>query len=92
VKKPATSRSSLTQTGAATPASVVPVAPTPVSVRPWAATPLAAETSAKEYFESASSVSRIITPALAQTLVFSMLSTLATIEPGPVRVLYAKWN
>ena len=37
--------------------------------------------------ESGSSVSRIITPALAQLFVFSMLWTLAVIEPGPDSVL-----
>lgn len=92
VKLPATSRSSLTQCGAAIPASVVPNELVPVSVRPCEATPLPAETTAKACAEPGSRVSRIMTPALAQACVFCTLSTLAIIVPGPVRVLYAKWN
>ena len=44
---------------------------------------MAGVTHAKACFEPASSVSRIITPALAQPFVFSTLSTLAIIEPEP---------
>ena len=41
----------------------------------------------KAWVEPASMLWRIMTPALAQALVLPMLSTRATIEPLPVRVL-----
>jgi hypothetical protein len=47
-------------------------------------TPLAAVTMTIAYFEVSSRLSRIITPAFAQTSVFSMLSTRAMTEPSPV--------
>src|ERR1035437_10134948 len=45
---------------------------------------------AMAYLELAASDSRIITPAFAQVAVFCTFSTLAVIEPLPLRLLYTK--
>src|SRR4030042_6430773 len=64
----------------------------PVPGRLWKDTPEAGVTTIIACDESGLSVSRIITPSFAQLLVLSMLWTFATREPGPVSILYAKWN
>jgi len=86
VKLPATSRSNLTQHGAVNPVWFVLKLVASVSMRPWKATPFAGVTHPRACFEPASSVSRIITPAFAQPLVFCTLRTRAVMEPAPVSV------
>src|SRR4030042_2906808 len=86
-KLPARSRSIFTQYGAVIPAVVSSALAPPVSGRRWKDTPEAGVTTIIACFESPLSVSRIITPALAQAFVLLTLWTLATIEPVPVSVL-----
>ncbi|MBA7700956.1 hypothetical protein ES703_109682 [subsurface metagenome] len=68
--------------------SVVP----PAVLRYWNLTPFSGVTSSATLRESGSSVSRIITPALAHGSVLSTLSTFAIIAAAPVISLKAKWN
>ncbi len=86
-KLPTASRSNLTQCGAVMPVSFSLKLAISGSVRPWKATPFSGVTNTEACFELASSVSRIITPALAQAWVFCTLLTLAIIVAGPVSVL-----
>ena len=82
-------RVSFTQRGTTMPACVVPTLTSLLVRRRWKATPLPGVATTIAWREPGSSVSRIITPPLAQTLVFVMLSTRAMIEPSPVRRLKA---
>ena len=63
-------RARRTQYGATGPATVVPTAVAPVVSRCWNAAPEPGVTNISAYVESAARLSRIITPALAHTLVF----------------------
>ena len=57
----------------------------PVVGRSWKTTPLLGVTGTNALVEPAVSVSRNITPALAQPLVLVWLTTRAVIEPSPVK-------
>src|SRR4030042_842246 len=92
VQLPAILRSIFTQYGATIPAESVFKLVAPVPGRRWKEAPEPGVTTIIACEESGLSVSRIITPALAQTFVLSTLWTLAIIEPAPVSILYAKWN
>ncbi len=70
VKLPAMSRSIFTQYGASTSAVVVSVLTSSVMTRRWKETPCAGVTTIVACAEPGSRLSRIITPALAQSLVF----------------------
>ena len=87
-------RSTLTQYGAAIAgAGLSSLVEAPLAVkRRWKLAPLPALVppgvmGMKAWVEPVSTLWRIITPALAQTLVLTMLSTRATIEPSPVSCL-----
>ena len=67
------------------PAVVVDWLVPPVEGRRWKDAPFAGVMTVIACLEPASRVSRSITPALAQALVFSMEATRATIWPSPVR-------
>src|SRR5436190_14245032 len=85
-------RSSLTQYGDAAAAPVVLVLVPLLVVRRWNARPLLYEISMNACAEPASSVSRIMTPAFTQALVFWTAATRATIDPSPDKPRYANWS
>src|SRR4030043_1662141 len=92
VKLPEILRSNFTQYGAVIEPVVVSRLVAPVPGRRWEETPEPGVTTVIACAEAGVSDSRIITPAFAQTFVFSTLTTFATIVPAPVSILYAKWN
>src|SRR5882724_9000504 len=77
-------RTSLTQYGAAFPATTASEVPPPVELRHWNETPLTGVTNMLDSLLLAAKVSRIMTPALVQLFVFCSLTTRATIWPSPV--------
>src|SRR4030042_1475684 len=87
VKLPEIPRSNFTQYGAVTPDWLVLKLTPPLEGRPCEATPLTGVIQAKACADSGASDSRIITPALAQPLVLSMLLTFAIIVPAPLSIL-----
>src|SRR6185437_15186821 len=78
-------RVSLTQCGAVDAEPAVLTLVWPDRLRRWNATPFDAETSMNACGESASSVSRTMTPAFTHALTFGTLATRAMIVPSPLR-------
>ena len=77
-------RTSRTQYGAARPVFPVTLeAEPPVPLRCWSAVPFAGVMKLMTYCDEASSVSRIITPTLAQVAVFCIFNTRAVMEQSP---------
>ena len=77
-------RTILTQEGATTPAMVVDAEIPPAATRRWKDAPWPGVRTIEACAEPGASVSRIITPALAQTFVFRTLVTRATTVPSPL--------
>src|SRR5690242_5331957 len=83
-------RDSFTHFGAGPAPPYVSVDPPPVTVRRWNASPFPTDTSMNACAEPASSVSRIITPAFAQSSLPLSDATRATIEPSLASDVQAK--
>jgi hypothetical protein len=79
-------RTNRTQYGAVPVPPEVIVLDPPVVTRRWNAKPFPGVTLANAFRDVAVNVSRIMTPALAQELVFWSVATRATISPSPVSV------